>query len=63
MGARERWFTVMIRMTSENDGARYLRRGPEESQEDMDVQKAAERYGKQRILAELKQAVRLVEGL
>jgi len=61
MGARERWYSVMILVTEENDGPRYLRRGPEETKEVISLQDAIKRCDRRKILHTLERAVATVK--
>lgn len=55
--ASERWFDVRIHVTEENDGATYLRRGPEPRSETLTLEKALQSYSKDRIIRALEEAL------
>jgi hypothetical protein len=52
----ERWFWIKVEVEEENDGATYLRRGPENSSEILSLEKAASIYGKNKLVAVLRSA-------
>lgn len=55
--ATETWFEVRIFFHQENDGAAYLRKGPEAREAVLSLEEARRSFGKQRIIEALEAAL------
>lgn len=63
MGARETWLQVMVKVTTENDGPVFMRRGSEAESETITVGKAVARFGTARVRRELEATLQMLRTL
>lgn len=47
--AKDRFYSVKIEILTDNDGAAYLDKGPQTTTETLPVDKACDRYGRERV--------------